>query len=156
MGSGRYNSGMYTFLRPLLFSLDAESAHHLTLLSLQIAARTGTLRPCVGRVAPAPSRVMGIDFPNPVGLAAGLDKNGEYIDALAALGFGFLEIGTITPRPQPGNPRPRMFRLPAAGAVINRMGFNNHGVDALLANVGRARYRGVLGINIGKNFVSHI
>ena len=152
MGSGRYNSGMYTFLRPLLFSLDAESAHHLTLLSLQIAARTGTLRPCVGRVAPAPRRVMGIDFPNPVGLAAGLDKNGEYIDALAALGFGFLEIGTITPRPQPGNPRPRMFRLPAAGAVINRMGFNNHGVDALLANVGRARYRGVLGINIGKNF----
>ena len=152
MGAGRYNSGMYTFLRPLLFSLDAESAHHLTLLSLQIAARTGTLRPCVGRVAPAPSRVMGIDFPNPVGLAAGLDKNGEYIDALAALGFGFLEIGTITPRPQPGNPRPRMFRLPAAGAVINRMGFNNHGVDALLANVGRARYRGALGINIGKNF----
>ena len=95
---------------------------------------------------------MGIDFPNPVGLAAGLDKNGDYIDALAGLGFGFIEIGTITPRPQPGNPRPRMFRLPQAQAVINRMGFNNHGVDALLANVQRARYRGVLGINIGKNF----
>lgn len=143
---------MYTLLRPLLFALDAESAHHLTLESLQIAARSGVLRPCVSRAAPVPRRVMGIDFPNPVGLAAGLDKNGEYIDALAALGFGFLEIGTVTPRPQPGNPRPRMFRLPAAHAVINRMGFNNQGVDALLANVQRARYRGVLGINIGKNF----
>lgn len=143
---------MYTLLRPLLFSLDAETAHHLTLESLQLAARTGALRTCLARVAPAPRKVMGIDFPNPVGLAAGLDKNGDYIDALAALGFGFIEIGTITPRPQPGNPRPRMFRLPQAQAVINRMGFNNHGVDALLANVQRARYRGVLGINIGKNF----
>ena len=143
---------MYTLLRPLLFSLDAESAHHLTLESLQIAARTGVLRPCLSRVNPMPCRVMGIEFPNPVGLAAGLDKNGDYIDALAALGFGFLEIGTITPRPQTGNPRPRMFRLPEARAVINRMGFNNNGVDALLANVKRANYRGVLGINIGKNF----
>lgn len=143
---------MYTLLRPLLFSLDAESAHHLTLESLQIAARTGVLRPCLSRVNPMPCRVMGIEFPNPVGLAAGLDKNGDYIDALAALGFGFLEIGTITPRPQPGNPRPRMFRLPEARAVINRMGFNNNGVEALLANVKRANYRGVLGINIGKNF----
>ncbi len=149
---GRYNSGMYTLLRPLLFSLDAETAHHLTLESLQLAARTGALRPCIASVAPAPRKVMGNDFPNPVGLAAGLDKNGDYVDALAALGFGFIEIGTITPRPQPGNPRPRMFRLPQAQAVINRMGFNNHGVDALLANVQRARYRGVLGINIGKNF----
>lgn len=143
---------MYTLIRPLLFTLDAESAHHLTLKSLQFAARTGALRPCIASTAPALRRVMGLEFPNPVGLAAGLDKNGEYIDALAALGFGFLEIGTVTPRPQPGNPRPRMFRLPAAQAVINRMGFNNHGVDALLANVQRARYRGVLGINIGKNF----
>jgi dihydroorotate dehydrogenase len=143
---------MYTLLRPLLFSLDAETAHHLTLESLQLAARAGALRPCVASVPPAPRRVMGIDFPNPVGLAAGLDKNGDYIDALAALGFGFIEIGTITPRPQPGNPRPRMFRLSQAQAVINRMGFNNNGVDALLANVQRARYRGILGINIGKNF----
>jgi dihydroorotate dehydrogenase len=95
---------------------------------------------------------MGIRFPNPVGLAAGLDKNGEYIDALARLGFGFIEVGTVTPRPQPGNPRPRMFRLPAARAVINRLGFNNDGVDRLVENVKRARYRGVLGINIGKNF----
>ncbi len=143
---------MYTLLRPLLFTLDAESAHHLTLESLRIAAGSGLLRSCVTAVPSLPRRVMGIDFPNPVGLAAGLDKNGDYIDALAALGFGFIEIGTVTPRPQPGNPRPRMFRLPGAQAVINRMGFNNDGVDALLANVQRARYRGVLGINIGKNF----
>lgn len=143
---------MYTLLRPLLFTLDAESAHHLTLESLQLAARTGIIGACAPRATATPHTVMGISFPNPVGLAAGLDKNGDYIDALAALGFGFLEIGTITPRPQPGNPRPRMFRLPAARAVINRMGFNNHGVDALVANVQRARFRGVLGINIGKNF----
>lgn len=143
---------MYTLLRPLLFTLDAESAHHLTLESLQLAARSGIIAACVPRTTAAPRTVMGISFPNPVGLAAGLDKNGDYIDALAALGFGFLEIGTITPRPQPGNPQPRMFRLPAARAVINRMGFNNHGVDALIANVQRARFRGVLGINIGKNF----
>ncbi|MDP1535683.1 MAG: quinone-dependent dihydroorotate dehydrogenase [Burkholderiales bacterium] len=143
---------MYPLLRPLLFALDAESAHHLTLQSLQLAVRTGMISACMPRVAAAPLKLMGLPFTNPVGLAAGLDKNGEYIDALAALGFGFLEIGTVTPRPQPGNPRPRMFRLPAARAVINRMGFNNLGVDALIANVQRARYRGVLGINIGKNF----
>ncbi len=143
---------MYTLLRPLLFTLDAESAHHLTLESLQLAARAGLAGTCAPRTAASPHTVMGISFPNPVGLAAGLDKNGEYIDALAALGFGFLEIGTVTPRPQPGNPRPRMFRLPAARAVINRMGFNNHGVDALISNVLRAKFRGVLGINIGKNF----
>ena len=148
----RYNMAMYTLLRPLLFALDAESAHHLTLESLQLAARTGLAGACIPRTTAAPRTVMGLTFPNPVGLAAGLDKNGEYIDALAALGFGFLEIGTVTPRPQPGNPRPRMFRLPAARAVINRMGFNNHGVDALVANVLRSRFRGVLGINIGKNF----
>jgi dihydroorotate dehydrogenase len=96
--------------------------------------------------------VMGLSFPNPVGLAAGLDKNGEHVDALAALGFGFIEIGTVTPRPQPGNPRPRMFRLVSDRAIINRMGFNNEGVDRLLSNVASARYRGILGINIGKNF----
>ena len=143
---------MYTLLRPLLFTLDAESAHHLTLESLQLAARAGLAGACAPRTTTAPRTVMGLSFPNPVGLAAGLDKNGDYIDALAALGFGFLEIGTVTPRPQPGNPRPRMFRLPAARAVINRMGFNNHGVDALITNVLRAKFRGVLGINIGKNF----
>ena len=94
---------------------------------------------------------MGLTFPNPVGLAAGLDKNGEVIDALAAFGFGFIEIGTVTPRPQPGNPKPRMFRLPQAQGIINRMGFNNDGVDALIANVKRAKFKGILGINIGKN-----
>lgn len=141
---------MYTLIRPLLFTLDAESAHHLTLESLRLAGALA--RPCVPRVAAAPRSIMGLEFPNPVGLAAGLDKNGDYIDALAVLGFGFIEIGTVTPRPQPGNPRPRMFRLPAARAVINRMGFNNNGVDALVANVRRARFRGILGINIGKNF----
>ncbi len=143
---------IYTLIRPLLFALDAESAHHATLESLRIAAATGLAGLCAPRTGSAPRTVMGLQFPNPVGLAAGLDKNGEYIDALAALGFGFIEIGTVTPRPQPGNPRPRMFRLPAARAVINRMGFNNHGVDALISNVQRAQFRGVLGINIGKNF----
>jgi dihydroorotate dehydrogenase len=95
---------------------------------------------------------MGLEFPNPVGLAAGLDKNGEHIDSLAALGFGFIEVGTVTPRPQPGNPVPRLFRIPEARAIVNRMGFNNDGVERLLDNVARARYRGILGINIGKNF----
>ena len=96
--------------------------------------------------------VMGLDFSNPVGMAAGLDKNGEHIDALAALGFGFIEIGTVTPRAQPGNPKPRLFRIPQAQAIVNRMGFNNDGIDKLMANVMRANYRGILGINIGKNF----
>jgi dihydroorotate dehydrogenase len=111
---------------------------------------------CVAHAPPHdfPVRAFGIDFPNPVGLAAGLDKNGEHLDALGALGFGFIEIGTVTPKPQPGNPKPRMFRLPAHEAVINRLGFNNLGVDALLRNVQRANWRGVLGINIGKNAVT--
>lgn len=141
----------YGVIRPLLFALDAETSHHLTLRSLRTLHRFGL----VPGAAPAPDEcareVMGIRFPNPVGLAAGLDKNGDYIGALAALGFGFIEIGTITPRPQPGNPPPRMFRLPQARALINRLGFNNHGVDRLVENVRRAGYRGVLGINIGKN-----
>ncbi len=139
---------MYSLLRPLLFRLDAETAHHVTLRGLAAWTRAARAAP----VAQHPVRVMGLTFPNPVGLAAGLDKNGEYVDALAALGFGFIEIGTVTPRPQPGNPRPRLFRIPRAGAIINRMGFNNDGVERLLANVARARYGGVLGINIGKNF----
>jgi dihydroorotate dehydrogenase len=140
---------VYRLLRPLLFSLDPEAAHHLTFAALEAGYGLGV----VGQRLPAaPRTVMGLEFPNPVGLAAGLDKNGEHIDALAALGFGFVEVGTVTPRPQPGNPRPRLFRLPAAEAIINRMGFNNGGLDALIANVQRARWRGVLGINIGKNF----
>ncbi len=143
---------MYSFARPLLFSLDAERAHELTLRSLDTAYRLGTTPLLAPRIAPLPTRALGLEFPNPVGLAAGLDKNGAHIDALFALGFGFVEIGTITPRPQAGNPRPRMFRLPAHQAVINRMGFNNDGVDVLVRNVERARdRRGVLGINIGKN-----
>ena len=138
-------------IRPLLFSLDPETAHRVTLGALQAAHRLGLASLFAKKPAVAPRKVMGLDFPNPVGLAAGLDKNGAYIDALAALGFGFIEIGTITPRPQPGNPKPRLFRLPQANAIINRMGFNNDGVDALVANVQRAGYRGILGINIGKN-----
>jgi len=143
---------MYTTLRPLLFSLEAETAHRLTLYALGVAQRSNLMR-WVAQPPPAelPVRVFGIDFPNPVGLAAGLDKNGEYLDALGALGFGFIEIGTVTPRPQPGNPKPRLFRLPDQEALINRMGFNNDGVDALVRNVEGSQWRGVLGINIGKN-----
>src|SRR5689334_20061057 len=142
---------LYSLARAALFRLDPEVAHDVALKSLcamgPAAALLGT-----GDAQGESRRVMGLAFPNPVGLAAGLDKNAEYIDALAALGFGFIEVGTVTPRPQPGNPKPRLFRLPQAGALINRMGFNNQGVDALVANVARARWRGVLGINIGKNF----
>src|SRR5882672_9237534 len=142
---------MYSLVRPLLFALEPEIAHHFTLKTLRALTGAG-LFPSAGAVPASCARdVMGIRLPNPVGLAAGLDKNGEYIDALARLGFGFLEVGTVTPRPQPGNPRPRMFRLPAARAVINRLGFNGEGVDRLVENVKRARYRGVLGVNIGKN-----
>lgn len=142
---------MYKLLRDALFLLPAETSHHLALDSLKLLGKTGLLgKPSA--LSGKPVRVMGIDFPNPVGLAAGLDKNGEYIDSLAALGFGFIEIGTVTPRPQPGNPKPRLFRLPEARGIINRMGFNNQGIDYLLENVRHARYQGVLGINIGKNF----
>jgi len=142
---------IYSLVRPLLFALDAETAHHFTLGALRTLEALGLVPAAAPDNAAYARNVMGIRFPNPVGLAAGLDKNGEYIDALSALGFGFVEVGTVTPRPQPGNPRPRMFRLPAAQAVINRLGFNNGGVDRLVENVKRARYRGVLGINIGKN-----
>lgn len=145
---------LYALARPLLFSLDAESAHHLTLPALRRAAALG-LTGFISKPAADPRTIMGITFPNPVGLAAGLDKDGSYIDGLAALGFGSIEIGTVTPRAQPGNPRPRMFRLPAAHAIINRMGFNNGGVDAFVANVQASRFyqgkQGVLGLNIGKN-----
>src|SRR5246500_3342722 len=131
--------------------MDAEDAHHFTLNNLLRAKRLG-LAGCIGnRIADDPRTVMGVRFPNPVGLAAGLDKDGAYIDGLAALGFGFIEVGTVTPRAQPGNPRPRMFRLPQANALINRMGFNNAGVDQFVKNVQAARYRGILGLNIGKN-----
>jgi dihydroorotate dehydrogenase len=139
-------------MRPALFALEAETAHHVTLASLRTLQRVGLLRAHSSDAARCSKSVMGITFPNPVGLAAGLDKNGAYIDALAALGFGFIEIGTVTPRPQPGNPRPRLFRVQQAHAIINRMGFNNEGVDRVVENVRSSSYTGVLGINIGKNF----
>jgi dihydroorotate dehydrogenase len=145
----------YSLLRPLLFALGPERAHALTLAALDRTHALGLAGLIARRTPGQPVRAMGIDFPNAVGLAAGMDKNGAHIDALAALGFGFIEIGTITPRPQPGNPQPRMFRLPEANALINRLGFNNEGVDALVRNVERSRFAregGVLGINIGKNF----
>jgi dihydroorotate dehydrogenase len=144
---------LYALARPFLFSLDPEEAHNLTLPSLKHAAACG-LTKLIARPKSDPRTVMGITFPNPVGLAAGLDKDGAYIDGLAALGFGFIEVGTVTPRAQPGNPLPRIFRLPKAHAVINRMGFNNGGVDAFVANVQASKFyqdkEGVLGLNIGK------
>ncbi|MCC8363567.1 quinone-dependent dihydroorotate dehydrogenase [Lysobacter sp. A6] len=142
---------MYGLARPFLFGLDAERAHDVTLSALEAAYRSGINPLIAGTPKPLATRAFGLQFPNPVGLAAGLDKNGEHIDALLALGFGFIEIGTTTPRPQEGNPKPRMFRLPDQRAVINRLGFNNLGVDALVRNVEKAKRRGVLGINIGKN-----
>jgi dihydroorotate dehydrogenase len=141
---------MYALIRPLLFRLDPETAHRLTLKSLAVGGPL--LSRTLPKAAVCPKEVMGMLFPNPVGLAAGMDKNGEAIGGLAALGLGFIEVGTVTPRPQPGNSRPRLFRLPEAQAIINRMGFNNAGVDALVENVRRSSYRGILGINIGKNF----
>jgi dihydroorotate dehydrogenase len=143
---------MYSLARPFLFGLDAERAHGLGLAALEAAYRTGLNPLMAARPRPLPTRVFGLSFPNPVGCAAGLDKNGAHVDALLGLGFGFVEVGTVTPKPQAGNPKPRMFRLPEHHAIINRLGFNNDGVDALVANVSRARRRhGLLGINIGKN-----
>ena len=139
---------LYSLARPLLFSMAPERAHDLTLSLLKSAHKMGFIRQ---KIDAKPVTCMGIEFPNPVGLAAGLDKNGAYIDALAALGFGFIEIGTSTPRPQTGNPQPRLFRIPEAKAIINRMGFNNDGVDQLVENVKASKFKGILGINIGKN-----
>ena len=136
---------LYGLARPLLFSLDEETSHQLALRAAGVAA---LFAPTVPH---APVRAMGLEFRNPIGLAAGLDKNAEHIEALGALGFGFLEVGTVTPRAQPGNPRPRLFRIPERGAIINRLGFNNVGLGAFLDNVRRARWNGVLGINIGRN-----
>jgi dihydroorotate dehydrogenase len=144
----------YPLLRPWLFSLDPEQAHNITLSNLDRAQRWGLLRHLSDQPAPDPRKLCGITFPNPVGLAAGLDKDGKHIDALGTLGFGFLEIGTVTPKPQPGNPKPRMFRLPQAQAIINRMGFNNDGVDACVTRVRNSAYwqnGGIVGLNIGKN-----
>ncbi|MDP3742788.1 MAG: quinone-dependent dihydroorotate dehydrogenase [Methylotenera sp.] len=143
---------IYSLARPLLFQFDAESVHDFTLKSLKTAERLGALKLYPAPPVCQPREVMGIAFPNAVGLAAGLDKNGAVIDGMAALGFGFIEIGTVTPRPQPGNPKPRLFRVKEAQGIVNRFGFNNLGVDNLIENVKAAQYKGVLGINIGKNF----
>ena len=134
----------YELARPLLFALEPETAHRVALF----LARFDFFH---SRIPDCPVKAMGLEFPNPVGLAAGLDKDAAHIDALGRLGFGFIEVGTVTPRPQPGNPKPRLFRLPPARALINRFGFNNVGVDAFMRNVARSRWRGVLGINIGRN-----
>ena len=141
----------YPAIRKVLFQFDAETIHELTIKGLKSTGSTPFNSLYKQSINNKPVTVMGIDFPNPLGLAAGLDKNGECIDAFAAMGFGFVEIGTVTPRPQPGNPKPRIFRLPEANAVINRMGFNNKGVDYLVSQVRAAKFTGVLGINIGKN-----
>jgi dihydroorotate dehydrogenase len=132
----------YGLARPLLFSLDPETAHRLGLSLAGLAPK---------RSFHAPVRAMGLEFPNPVGLAAGLDKDAAHIDALARMGFGFIEVGTVTPRPQPGNSRPRLFRIPEKKAFVNRFGFNNAGLDAFLDNVRATRWTGILGINIGRN-----
>lgn len=142
---------LYSIARNLLFKLSAEQAHELTINMLKLPASFALKGLYGAKVQDKPVEVMGITFPNPVGLAAGLDKNGECINGFGAMGFGFVEIGTVTPRPQPGNDKPRIFRLPEANAIINRMGFNNHGVDYLVNQVKKANFKGVLGINIGKN-----
>ncbi|WP_448250322.1 quinone-dependent dihydroorotate dehydrogenase [Thalassotalea agariperforans] len=142
---------MYPLIRKIFFQCDPEKIHEFTIKSLKNLGGTPLKWMYKGKVPNKPVEVMGITFPNPVGLAAGLDKNGECINAFDAMGFGFVEIGTVTPRPQPGNEKPRIFRLPEANAVINRMGFNNKGVDYLIEQVRQANFKGVLGINIGKN-----
>lgn len=142
---------MYSLVRPVLFGGDPERAHLRALHWADVAQRIGMSRLLGRNPAPLPTRAFGVEFRNPVGLAAGLDKDGAHIDALAAFGFGFIEVGTVTPRPQPGNPAPRLFRLTAQQAIINRMGFNNAGVETLVGNVERARWNGVVGVNIGKN-----
>jgi len=143
---------MYKLIKFFLFLINPEFAHHLAMKSLKIANFLGLLslvskkNPCKPRI------VMGLNFDNPVGLAAGLDKNAEYIDCLAKLGFGFIEVGTITPKAQPGNPKPRSFRLTKEEGIINRFGFNNDGIDKVIENIKKSKFKGILGINIGKNF----
>ncbi|CAA9440187.1 MAG: Dihydroorotate dehydrogenase (quinone), partial [uncultured Ramlibacter sp.] len=149
----------YSLARPFLFGLDPESAHDLTLHALARLQGTPLARAWGGELVQDPIELAGLTFPNRVGLAAGLDKNARCIDALGGMGFGFVEVGTVTPKPQPGNPKPRMFRLPQADALINRLGFNNDGLDAFVANVKRSSFRRngrILGLNIGKNAATPI
>jgi dihydroorotate dehydrogenase len=149
----------YALTRRFLFGLDPEHAHELTLNTLARIQHTPLMCALAQKRVDSPVTVAGLTFPNRIGLAAGLDKNGRCIDGLAALGFGFIEVGTVTPKAQPGNPKPRMFRLPEAQALINRLGFNNEGLDVFIANVKRSRFRqqgGILGLNIGKNAATPI
>jgi len=145
---------MYRVLQPVLLRIDAERAHTLTLKLLNLAQQLGVLQWALPRPVSRPLELLGLKFSNRVGLAAGFDKNATCIDALGALGFGFIELGTVTPEPQPGNPRPRIFRIPEAQAVVNRMGFPNAGVAALLARLRLRRFAGICGVNIGKNAVT--
>ncbi|MDD5033538.1 MAG: quinone-dependent dihydroorotate dehydrogenase [Methylococcaceae bacterium] len=147
---------LYELIRPLLFRFDPETAHHIGLYALKSLARLGPLNPLRQDLPVRPRTVMGLEFPNPVGVAAGLDKNGDCIDGLAALGFGFIELGTVTPLPQPGNPKPRLFRLVEQQALINRLGFNNKGIDYLIERVRAKRSHIILGINIGKNLATPV
>lgn len=144
-------TGLYSLVKPFLFATDPEWAHERTLKSLDFLPTRMAIKVMAGPQVKDPVTLMGIEFPNRVGLAAGLDKNGAHIHGLDAMGFGFIEVGTVTPKPQPGNPRPRMFRIPERNALINRLGFNNLGVDNFIANVKRTPFKGVLGLNIGKN-----
>lgn len=145
-------SFIYPLIRRFFFRIDAEKAHMLGLKAIKLLYSAQLSWLVFGKPISAPKSVMGLTFANSVGLAAGLDKNGDYIDALSAVGFGFIEIGTITPRPQPGNPKPRLFRIPEAQAIVNRMGFNNKGVEYLVEQVKKAQSDTIIGINIGKNF----
>ncbi len=150
---------LYPLIRPVLFSMDPEHAHERTLEGLNRLHHWGMLKKILDAKPNAPVQLLGLTLPNPVGLAAGLDKNGAYIDALGHMGFGFIEVGTVTPKAQPGNPKPRMYRLPEACAIINRLGFNNLGLDAFLANVAKSEWKkqgGILGLNIGKNAATPI
>jgi len=142
---------LYPFFRPLVFTLEPETAHDVAFRSLDVAARLRLPQLVLPAVPPSPVTAMGIDFPNRIGLAAGLDKNAEHIDGIATFGFGHIECGTVTPQPQPGNPKPRLFRIVDAEALVNRMGFNNDGVEQFMANLGRVRWKGIVGVNIGKN-----
>ena len=147
---------MYSLARKLLFTLSGEAAHQLALESLDAAHRLRLTRPFTGTPIHSPVKLMGLEFPNAVGLAAGLDKNADHLNSLGSLGFGFIEVGTVTPRPQPGNPKPRLFRIPEQEAIINRMGFNNKGLDHLLGQVKKRDFPGLLGINLGKNLTTPV
>ena len=147
---------LFKLLRSLLFLLPAELSHDLGLKGLRLLHACGLLRLLAPRIEAAPCQLLGLEFANPVGLAAGLDKNADCLDALGALGFGFVEVGTVTPKPQPGNPKPRLFRLAREHAIINRMGFNNKGLAYMLARLQQRRYPGVVGVNIGKNLTTPV